>query len=140
MRDRIEKKMVASFDKKAEDNSDDLEPPSYLAESVGEYQEQYWDDKRDSEKLQHAIDYGMADIPVDEDEEEQPQLELPKSEEDALLAAARSNDPKSIWKIADSPRGKELLLGTSWDGVLNLNDKASMDRFNTYVGRREQHA
>jgi hypothetical protein len=140
MRERIEKEMVDAFDTKAENDADDQEPPSYLAESVGEYQEQYWDQKEDREKLQHAVDYGMADIPVEDDEEEQPQLELPKSEEDALLAAARSNDPKSIWKIADSPRGKELLLGTSWDGVLNLNDKASMDRFNAYVGRREQHA
>ena len=138
MRDRIEKRMIASFDKKAEEDAGDMEPPSYLADSVGEYQDEYWSQKSDSEKLQHAIDYDMANIEIepDEDEEEpQAEMELPKPGEDSLLAAVRSSDPKSIWKVADSPRGKELLLGTGWSGVLNLKDKDQMDRFDKYVGK-----
>ena len=61
--------------------------------------------------------------------------ELFPPEKDPLLAALHSSDPKSIWKVADSPKGKELLLGTNWSGVLKLNDKETMDRFNKYVGK-----
>jgi hypothetical protein len=139
MRDRIEKRMVAAFDKKAEDDAQEMDAPSYLADSVSEYQDDYWDQKSDREKLQHAIDYGMADIeiePDEEDEEPQQEMELPSQEEaDPLLAAVRSSDPKSIWKVADSPKGKDLLLGTGWSGILNLKDKEQMDRFNKYVGK-----
>jgi hypothetical protein len=139
MRDALTGELTTAFNKKAEENADDAEPPSYLAESVGEYQGEYWDQKTDAEKLQHAIDYGMADIEIepDDEEEEEQQLDLPPPTpgENQLLAAVRSADPKSIWKVADSPQGKQLLLGTSWSGVLNLNDPESMKRFKDYVGR-----
>jgi hypothetical protein len=139
MRDRITKKMVAGFDKKAEDDAQEIDPPSYLADSVDEYQEEYWDQKDDDEKLRHAIEYGMADIEIEPEEDEDDGLglnpELFPPEQDPLLAAVRSNDPKSIWKVADSAKGKQLLLGTTWAGVLNLNDKAQMDRFDKYVGK-----
>jgi hypothetical protein len=132
MRVRLTRRMVAAFDKKAEENADDVEPPSYLAESVSEYQADYWNGKSDSDKLEHAINYNMADIP--REPEERPQLEL-KPKEDPLLTALRDPDPKSIWKVADSERGKELLLKTGWKGKLYLNDPESMARFNEYVGR-----
>ena len=140
MRDKIEKKMIKAFDDKAESDADDMTPPEYLADSVSEYQDEYWDQKDDSEKLQHAIDYGMADIeiePDEDDEEPQAEMELPEPApgEDPLIAALHSSDPKSIWKIADSPQGKSLLLGTTWAGVLNLKDKAQMERFDKYVGK-----
>jgi hypothetical protein len=138
MRDRLEKRMIAAFDKEAEDQAYRIDAPSYLAENVSEYQEEYWDQKSDREKLEHAIEFDMANIEIepDEDEEEpQQEMDLPKTEADPLLAAVKSSDPKSIWKVADNPRGKELLLGTGWSGVLNLKDKESMDRFNKYVGR-----
>jgi hypothetical protein len=138
MRKRIEKRLIAAFDKEAEDKASRIDAPSYLADSVSEYQDEYWDSMDDSERLRHARDYGMADIAIEPPEEPE-QLELPKAEADPLLAAVRSSDPKSIWKIADSARGKELLLGKSWDGVLDLKDKESMKRFDQYVGRR-QHA
>jgi hypothetical protein len=137
MRDRIEKRMIAAFDEKAESDAGDMDPPSYLAESVGEYQDEYWDQKDDDAKLSHAVDYGMADIEIEPDDEEE-ELDLqpaPTTGEDPLLAAVRSSDPKSIWKIADSPRGKELLLGSGWSGVLSLKDPEAMARFKEYVGR-----
>jgi hypothetical protein len=141
MRDRIEKRMIASFDKKAEDDAQEIDPPTYLADSIAEYQEEYWDQKDDDEKLRHAVDLGLADIEIESEDDEDDGLglnpELFPPEEDELLKAVRSNDPKSIWKIADHPRGKELLLGTDWNGVLNLKDKESMARFNEYVGRRK---
>ena len=138
MRDQIESELTDAFNKKADSNADEMDPPDYLADSVEEYQDEYWSSKGDSEKLQHAIDYGMADIEIepDEDEEEpQQEMDLPKTEADPVLAALRSSDPKSIWKVADSPQGKQLLLGTNWSGVLNLKDKDQMDRFDKYVGK-----
>jgi hypothetical protein len=143
MRERIEKRLTAAFDAKAEENAQEIDPPSYLAESVGEYQEEYWDQMSDRDRLQHAIDFNMADIEIEPDPDEEPEMDLPaptEAEIDPLLAAVRSSDPKSIWKIADNPRGKALLLGRSWNGVLNLKDPESMARFKAYVGKGEQRA
>ena len=81
----------------------------------------------DSDRLRRAIEYGLADVelPEDEDEDEDAELDLPPpaSSEDPLLTALRDSNPKSIWKVADHPRGKSLLLGTNWGGILSLKDK-----------------
>jgi hypothetical protein len=138
MRDRIEWKMVKAFDDKAEEDAGEMDPPSYLADSVEEYQDEYWSSMDDSQRLEFAQRNNMADIeiePDEEDEEPQQEMDLPKTDTDPVLEAVRSSDPKSIWKVADSPQGKQLLLGTGWSGVLNLKDKEQMDRFNTYVGK-----
>jgi hypothetical protein len=58
---------------------------------------------------------------------------MASTEKDALLKLVQSKDPKAIWAIADSKRGKELLLSTDWFGKLDLKDKESMDRFRAYV-------
>lgn len=138
MREQISGDLTDSFNEKAESDADDLDPPSYLADNVDEYMDDYWNGKSDREMLQHALDYGMADIEIEPDEEEEaPQQEMelpPKIEDDPVLAALRNPDPKSIWKVADSPQGKKLLLGTGWSGNLNLKDRDQMDRFNKYVG------
>ena len=52
-----------------------------------------------------------------------------------IAALANSSDPKAIWAIADSDRGKELLLNSDWYGTLNLKDPESMARFNAFVGK-----
>ena len=138
MRDRIGDKMVAAFNKKAEDDAGDLDPPSYLADNAEEYQDSYWSDMSDDDLLEVAQRYNMADVEPDpDDEDEQHEMELPKTEADPLLAAVQSSNPRSIWKVADSPKGKQLLLGTGWKGVLNLKDKEQMERFNKYVGQAE---
>jgi len=138
MRKDITSEMRDAFNKKADDDADEMDAPSYLSDSVSEYQDEYWSSMDDSQKLQVASRFGMADIEVEPDEEEekpQAELELPKTDTDPLLAAVQSSDPKSIWKVADSPKGKQLLLGTSWSGKLNLKDPESMARFNAYVGK-----
>jgi hypothetical protein len=137
MRDQLEEAMTDAFNKQAEREAENEEPPDYLGESVDDYQREYWDSMSERDRLRRAIDYGMADIDLGDDEDEPEQLELPKTEADNLLTLARSSDPKSIWKISDSPRGKELLLNSDWNGVLNLKDKESMERFNAYVGRKK---
>jgi len=136
MRRRIETRIIAGFDAKAEADASEMDPPDYLSEQVDEYQDEYWDQKDDSEKLEVAVRFDLANIEFepDEDEEEEPQMALEPSV-DPLLAAVRSSDPKSIWKVADSAKGKELLLGSGWSGVLNLKDAESMARFKAYVGK-----
>ncbi|HVG50929.1 MAG TPA: hypothetical protein VM867_04775 [Xanthobacteraceae bacterium] len=145
MRDELETDLINAFNDKAKEDAENAEPPEYLNESVREYQDQYWDEKEDREKLQLAIDYGMADIEVDPDEDEDDDVsaddglglnpDLFPPDKDPLLEAVQSTDPKSIWKIADHARGKELLLGTNWSGKLYLNDAAALKRFKDYVSR-----
>jgi len=135
MREEITTRLIHGFDVKVDAIVDEMDPPDYISDSVTEYQEQYWEEKTDDEKLGLAVNYGLADIELPEPEEEEEELDLPKPEADPLLAALRSSDPKSIWAVADSPRGKELLLGRNWSGKLNLKDTAAMARFKEYVGR-----
>lgn len=52
---------------------------------------------------------------------------------DAKMEVSILRHPKDMWALADSPIGKEALLGTSWGGVLRLDDKEAMARFNSYV-------
>lgn len=51
------------------------------------------------------------------------------------------NDPRTLWDIADltlpfrgTTVGKELLMGTSWDGEFHFNNQACVDRFRLYTG------
>lgn len=74
----------------------------------------------------------------------------PKSFEKIRQACA-SDDPRSIWKIADNKEplkegvrtkpgvtngtiGQYLLCGRSWDGHLNFDDEDAMARFRKYTG------
>jgi hypothetical protein len=131
MREHLVSEVQNAFIKRAAVDAEDMDPPAYLGESVRELQEDYWSGMSESERLNYAIEFDLAYFQADEDE--QLKLEPP---EDPLIEILRSPDPKSIWKVADSLRGKELLLKTSWTGALDLKDKESMDRFNEYVGRR----
>jgi len=52
-----------------------------------------------------------------------------------------SNDPKTMWDIADMKNGgqelgKGLLLGTHWSGRLDLSDAATMRRLKKYVAEK----
>jgi hypothetical protein len=140
MRDAITDKLSAAADAKAESDAEDVEPPDYLSEQVEEYQEEYWDQKSDREKLEHAIEYDLANYEIEPDEDDEPEMELSEEEKQSpeiaeLYDLVRSSDPKSLWKIADSKLGKKLLLNSGWSGVLNLKDPESYARFKSYVGR-----
>ncbi len=59
----------------------------------------------------------------------------------------QSEDPKALWAISDLegvtaerhgqrlPLGKALLLGTTWKGVMNLDDPQARARFNNYISQ-----
>jgi hypothetical protein len=56
----------------------------------------------------------------------------------ADIISAHRSDPKLPWYIAgithgEDQIGKKLLLGTEWDGVLDMHDKESVSRFKHYV-------
>lgn len=51
-----------------------------------------------------------------------------------VQAVLNSNDPGSIFSLADSTLGPDLLSGLSWFGSLDLKDAESVIRFLTYIG------
>jgi hypothetical protein len=129
--------LTKSFNDEAESKAQDEDPPQYIADSVSEYQDEYWSSMEDEQKYDWAERNGeLPEYPMEDDEEDRPEpVEVTDEQQDALMKLARSSDPKALWAIADSEKGKQLLLGTSWSGVLDLKDKQTMDRFNAYVGK-----
>jgi hypothetical protein len=73
-----------------------------------------------------------------------PTLNIAADDQQAMLNLLESRDPHTIWDIADYrvpvvrkgetlPIGNHLLSNTDWEGSLDLNDAASMNRFDHYV-------
>lgn len=137
MRAAIEKKIEKAFESKAESDANDIDPPDF-SDSVEEYQREAWDNRSEREKFRWAENNGyLQDIEIENDdpEEDNTPVEASASVTDTLKKLAASSDPKALWAIADSEKGKQLLLGTNWYGEINLKDKQTMDRFNAYVGK-----
>ena len=156
MRDAINERIVGAFNSKADNDAQYTDPPDYINESVSEYQESYWEDMDDRERLRVAERYDMhhISVPDDEDEEEdedeeldlkEPPKEVPPLKEGekprrTLADITKDANPKAMWEFADAPGGKEILLklskaGYGWRGKLNLKDPESYKRFKDYVGR-----
>jgi hypothetical protein len=135
-RDEIIAALTDSFNDQAGENAQDADPPDF-SDSVSQYQGEVWDSMDDSEKFAWADRNGeLPEYPIEEDEEKPEPVETTDTQRDALMKLARSSNPKALWAIADSSQGKDLLLNTSWAGVLDFKDKQTMDRFNSYVGKK----
>jgi hypothetical protein len=78
----------------------------------------------------------------------QPTLDIAPADRQAMLDLLENRDLRTIWRIADyqtpvtignrsMPLGKHLLLGSGWDGSLDLGDAAAMDRFDAYTGAKK---
>jgi hypothetical protein len=136
-RDEIISALQKGFNDEAESNAQDADPPSYISDSVSEYQGEYWDQMSDEEKYRWADRNGeLPEYPIEDDEEPPPEpVETSDPQRDALMKLAQSSNPKALWAIADSAQGKDLLLNSSWSGVLDFHDKQTMDRFHAYVGK-----
>jgi hypothetical protein len=78
-------------------------------------------------------------------------LQMSRSGSDIMAADAAklrsilsSNDPRSMWKLADAKTGdrsigKELILGgPSWSGTIKTDDAVAMRRYTDYVTRPTQ--
>jgi len=136
-RDEITDALTKAFNDQADSDAQDAGPPD-MSDRVSEYQQEYWDSMDDDDRYRWADRNGeLPEYPIEDDDEEPPPepVEASNPQRDALMKLARSSDPKALWAIADSAQGKQLLLGTSWSGVLDLKDKQSIDRFNAYVGQ-----
>ncbi|HMF47475.1 MAG TPA: zeta toxin family protein, partial [Candidatus Saccharimonadales bacterium] len=142
MRTELTERLTKAFNKQADRDEGDVEPPSYIGDDIGDYQDQHWDAMSERERFRWARDNGHLPEREVEDESfdsefEQGDVEKDESSGDTLMKLASSNNPKALWAIADSPRGKELLLNSDWNGVLDFKDKETMDRFNAYVGKKK---
>jgi len=137
-RDGIVDALTKGFNDQAEKDAEDADPPDGIGDSVSEHQSEYWESMDDDDRYRWADRNGeLPEYPTEDDEEEEkPEpVEVSDPQREALMKLARSSDPKALWAIADSAKGKDLLLGTSWSGVLNLHDKQTMGRFHAYVGK-----
>jgi hypothetical protein len=130
-RDAITSVLVDAFNAKAERDSEDIDPPDYLRDSVAEYQGEYWDQMDDADKYRWAEQHG--ELPTREGEGS---IDADETDRESLQALLDDDDPKAIWAVADSKLGKGLLLNSDWYGKLDLHDPDTMTRFNAYVGRK----
>lgn len=58
---------------------------------------------------------------------------LPEEKSKLLNVLLSSDDPASIFTLSDTV-GKELLMGSMWEGALNFTDAESVARFLGYIG------
>jgi hypothetical protein len=139
MHQGLTKALVRKFNRVAENNAGDIEPPDYLAEGVGDMQYDYWSSMDDADRFRAGERYATA---VLESGERIHAGEMPEEDADRLRTLARSSDPKALWAIADSKWGEKILLGRDidWVGTLDLHDKETMARFNAYVGKTKKAA
>jgi hypothetical protein len=104
MREDIVNALTTAFDKKADNDAGDMDPPDYLADNVGEYQEEVWDQYDDKEKFKHAknhldaddLSYTIeADTPTEWDE-------LDDHQKDWAEAAYKADgEPEALWDDLD---------------------------------------
>jgi len=62
-------------------------------------------------------------------------LSIPEKDLPALMKILEPRNRDSFWALSDSKWGKEVMLGSNWNGKLDITDEASMKRFNDYVGK-----
>jgi hypothetical protein len=131
MRHDIEGALVDAFNDQAERDRSDVDPPDF-SDSVDDFQNESWDAMSDRDKFRWASNNGeLPNVETDSGD-------IDEDEASVLRDLADSGDPKAIWSIADSAHGKDLLLGTDWNGVIDLHDRETMDRFNAYVGKAKK--
>jgi len=87
--------------------------------------------KESWKELQDKLSYGIAVRGVSGDDEP---LIKDKADQKAMLDLIKSDDPRTLWAVADSKYGRDLLVNTGWQGSLNFSDQAAMKRFDDYIG------
>jgi hypothetical protein len=60
---------------------------------------------------------------------------IPDADRAALMKLIDSPNPRTLWAVADSKYGKDLLIGSDWEGSVLLNDQDTLNRFNAYLSR-----
>jgi hypothetical protein len=129
-REQVESILVEGFNKQADSDAPDVEPPPYFHDNIRDSQSDYWSSMRDRDKFRWASDNG--ELPEASDGEG----EIDQDAAQELRELADDSDPKALWVIADSEHGKDVLLNSDWFGVLDLHDSETMARFNAYVNKK----
>jgi hypothetical protein len=129
-REQVESILVGGFNKQAESDASDVEPPPHFHDNIRDSQSEYWSSMRDRDKFRWASDNG--ELP----EETSGSGEIDEADAQELRELADDSDPKAVWAIADSEHGKDVLLNSDWVGVLDLHDSETMARFNAYVNKK----
>jgi hypothetical protein len=129
-REQVESILVEGFNKQAESDASDVEPPPHFHDNIRDSQNEYWSSMSDRQKFSWARDNG--ELP----EETSGTGEIDESDAQELRELADDSDPKALWAIADSEHGKDVLLNSDWVGVLDLHDSETMARFNAYVNKK----
>lgn len=130
----LELGLIDSFNGRAQDLENEMDSPN-LRDSISELQNDVWESMRDRDKFKWASD--NSELPTTGGDGGE--IDDPDTAE-SLRSLIEDGDPKAIWAIADSEYGKQLLLGTDWQGELDLEDKETMDRFNAYIGKDKPRA
>jgi hypothetical protein len=133
-RDEVNQVLVEAFNEEADSKRSDVDPPSWLDDSVSESAAEYFDSMRDRDKFKFAQNNDL--LPTGERSEGG---EMSDEDADSLRDLINNDNPKALWAVADSKWGKKLLIDADWYGVLDLADKETMDRFNAYVGKKPSH-
>jgi hypothetical protein len=130
-REQVESILVEGFNKQAESDASDVEPPSHFHDNIRDSQSDVWSSMRDRDKFNWARDNG--ELP---EETGGGSGEIDEDAAQELRELADDSDPKALWAIADSEHGKDVLLNSDWTGVLDLHDSETMARFNAYVNKK----
>jgi hypothetical protein len=109
-----------------------MDAPAHLADNAREYQKDVWGDKSDSEKFEYAESNDLLG-----ETESSGSGEIDYDDAESIRHLLDSDDPKTVWQIADSEPGKQLLLGSDWFGTIDFHDKETMDRFEAYIGKKK---
>ena len=94
MRENLKVKIVTAFNKAADDNSSDMEPPSYLEESAQEMVDNYWNEMSEKESFEWAKE--NTDFIDEDDGGAAGPIEMPKRF-DPLGMLERGNAPSESY-------------------------------------------
>jgi hypothetical protein len=139
VRTQIERTLQDAFGLKIDEVAQDMEPPEEVTSIASERQYEDWNDMSERAQVQWALDQGvMSKDDAGGARGNGASVSAAEDEKAAILKLTESNDPKSLWAIADSSLGKQLLLNSDWYGSLNFSDAEAMQRFNAYVAKSDK--
>ena len=120
----IEEALLDSFNGRADDKANEMDPPDNL---VDDALDSYWEEMRSRDKFSYAEEHGLIEDIEDEssDDDGEP-LDLNPTQETLVRKLLDNDDPKAIWALSDTAAGKQLLLGSDWNGAIDFHDKETM--------------
>ncbi len=140
MRENISDHVTFAFNSKSDNDAQHMDAPDYINDNVSEYQESYWDDMEDRERLRIAERYDMNHVEIPEDEDEQEEMELPRDEYAGMSPEMRARMEREdieagITKPKPKPKEGEKPRRTLEEIVKDSNPKAMWEFADTPGGK-----